>query len=131
MWNELLSGLKTIIASLEAQAGTAISFLLSFFKEAISEEEAALFPAFKEQVIQLWNDETKIAGLNVQQRVDLAVIEGTAYLAADLVLAKNALFNSWAWALAHQTGQTNGNQGSSTTGDFSGNANNSYAAPAA
>ena len=113
-WNDFKSWVET-------EANTALSFLLSFFKEAISEEEAALFPAFKAQVLQLWNDETKIAGLDVKGRVALAVTEGTVDLAADIVLAKNALFNSWAWAIAHQQGLTNGNQGSSPTGDFSGN----------
>ena len=44
------------------------------------------------------------------------VVEATADLAADVVLAKNALFNSWAWAIAHQQGITNGNQGNLSGG---------------
>lgn len=96
---------------IEGEANTAISFLLSFFQEAITEEEAALFPAFKSQVVQLFNDEAAMQGLDLQARVALAVTEATADLAVDVVLAKNALFNSWAWAIAHQQGLTNGNQG--------------------
>lgn len=101
-------------------AQSAITFLLSFFKEAISEEEAALFPAFKAQVIKLFNDEAAMQGLTLKERVALAVTEGTVDLAQDLVIAKNALFNSWAWAIAHQQGLMDGNQGQSPTGDFSG-----------
>ena len=40
--------------------------------------------------------------------------------AEDFVIAKNALFHSWAWAIAHQQGLIDGNQGNSSTGDFSG-----------
>ena len=108
----ILNELKALIGKLESEAQSAITFLLSFFKEAITEEEAALFPAFKAQAIQLFNDEAKMEGLNVQARVALAVAEGTADLAADIVLAKNALFHSWAWAIAHQQGIKDGNQGS-------------------
>lgn len=96
---------------LENESKTALSFLLSFFKEAISEEEAALFPAFKSQAIQIFNDAVKTEGLNVEQRVALVITEATVDLTVDIVLAKNALFNSWAWAIAHQQGITNGNQG--------------------
>ena len=98
-------------AWVEKEASTAWSFLVSFLKEAISEEEAALFPAFQTQAVQIFNDGVKTAGLTVQQRVALVVVEATADLAADVVLAKNALFNSWAWAIAHQQGIVNGNQG--------------------
>ena len=107
-------------AWVEKEASTAWSFLVSFLKEAISEEEAALFPAFQTQAVQIFNDAVKTQGLTVQQRVTLVVTEATVDLAADIGLAKNALFNSWAWAIAHQPGLPNGNQGSSTTGDFSG-----------
>lgn len=97
---------------IESNGSTAIAFLLSFFKEAISEEEAALFPAFQTQAIQIFNDAVKTAGLTVAQRVALVVTEATVDLATDVVLAKNALFNSWAWAIAHQQGLIDGNQGS-------------------
>jgi hypothetical protein len=122
MWDAVLTDLKAVVAALESQAGTSLAFLLSFFKEAITEEEAALFPVFKAQVVKLFNDEAAMAGLDVKARVALAVVEGTADLAADVVLAKNALFNSWAWAIAHEQGLIDGNQGSSSTGDFSGTA---------
>lgn len=130
--DDIVVPLENLIASIKAKASSALSFLLSFFKEAISEEEAALFPAFQAQVTAIFNDELKMSGLaTVQERVAVAVADATADLAADVVLAKNALFNSWAWAIAHQQGLTNGNQGSSVAGDFSGNTNNTPTPPAA
>lgn len=116
MWNDIITALKALVATLEAQAGSAISFLLSFFKEAITEEEAALFPAFQALANQILNDEAKITGLNVQQRVLVIVADFAATIPADIALAKNALFNSWAWAIAHKTGQIDGNQGNLTGG---------------
>lgn len=112
-WNDL----KTWIQS---EASTAWAFLISFFKEAITEEEASLFPAFQAQAVQIFNDAVKTAGLTVQERVALVVVEATADLAQDVVLAKNALFNSWAWAIAHQQGITNGNQGNLAGGTQTG-----------
>jgi hypothetical protein len=120
MWTAILNDLKAIVAALEAQAGTALSFLLSFFKEAITEEEAALFPAFQALATKILNDEAAIQGLNVQQRINVVVADFLATLPADIVIAKTALVNSWAWAIAHQQGLTNGNQGVSATADFSG-----------
>lgn len=111
MWNIILSDLKAILAKIESEAGTDLSFLLSFFKEAITEEEAALFPAFQALANQILNDEAKITGLNVQQRVLVIVADFAATIPADIALAKNALFNSWAWAIAHQQGIIEGNQG--------------------
>lgn len=96
---------------IESEASTAWSFLVAFLKEAITEEEAALFPAFQAQAIQIFNDAVKTEGLTVQERVALVVTEATVDLAADVVLAKNALFTSWAWAIAYQQGIKDGNQG--------------------
>ncbi len=103
--------LLCLIAKIEGELSTDWRFLWSFIKEAVKEEEAALFPKFREQAIKLFNDEAAMQGLSVKDRVALAVSEGTADLAEDIVIAKNALFNSWAWAIAHQTGQIDGNQG--------------------
>jgi hypothetical protein len=111
MWTEILTALRAILAQIEGEASTAWSFLMSFFKEAIKEEEAALFPVFQTQAIQIFNDAVKTAGLTVEQRVALVVTEALADLAADVVIARTALYNSWAWAIAHQQGLTNGNQG--------------------
>jgi hypothetical protein len=115
MSNPLITAIENDLEALknwlEADASSALAFLLSFTKEFVSEEEAALFPAFKAQVVKLFNDEAAMQGLDVQARVTLAVTEATVDLAADVVLAKNALFNSWAWAIAHQQGIVNGNQG--------------------
>lgn len=120
-----------IVAKLDAEAKSAYALIISFFKEVITEEEAALFPAFKAQVIQLFNDEAKMTGLDVQSRVALAVAEGTADLAQNVVIAKNALFNSWAWAIAHKTGQINGNQGNFANGVDAGSADSTSSSSAA
>lgn len=116
----LKTELLALIKKIEDDLSSAWRLLWVFFKEAITEEEAALFPVFKAQVVKLFNDEAAMQGLTVKERVALAVTEATADLAQDLVIAKQALFNSWAWAIAHQQGITDGNQGQSTTGDFSG-----------
>lgn len=117
----MLEELKALIVKWEAAAYSAVEVVLSFFKEAITEEEAALWPQFRALAIQIFNDEAKIIGLDVPARVGVVVADFSAQVPADIALAKNALFNSWAWAIAHKTGQINGNQGVSTTGDFSGN----------
>ena len=122
MWGIILSDLKAILAKIEVEVGSAITFLLSFLREAVTEEEAALFPAFQALATKILNDEAAIQGLNVQARVTLIVTDFLATLPADIALAKTALVNSWAWAIAHQQGLTNGNQGTSSTGDFSGTA---------
>jgi ATP-dependent exoDNAse (exonuclease V) beta subunit len=134
--NPVLSLLETCYNDvkdfIEKEAGQAINFLLSFLKEAITEEEAALFPAFKQQVEQIFADEAKMSPFStVKERVALAVAEATADLAADLIIAKNALFHSWAWAIAHDKGLMDGNQGNSVNGDFSGNTNSASVNPAA
>lgn len=121
MWHTILMDIKAIILKIEQEAGSAISFLLSFLKEAITEEEAALFPAFQKLATQILNDEAKIQGLNVKERVAVIVLDFSASIPEDIALAKNALIHSWAWAVAHKTGQIDGNQGQSSTGDFSGN----------
>ena len=115
MSNPLISALDSAWIDLknwlEKEASTAFAFLVSFFKEAISEEEAALFPLFQQQAVQIFGDAVKTQGLNLEQRVALVVTEACVDLAADIVIARQALYNSWAWAIAHQQGITNGNQG--------------------
>lgn len=122
-WQIILSDLKAIVLKLESEAQSAWNIFISFIKEAVTEEEAALFPQFQALATQILNDEANIQGLNVQQRVGVIVADFSLQLPTDVALAKNALLNSWAWAIAHQTGQKDGNQGASTTADFSGNTN--------
>jgi hypothetical protein len=107
----MIEELKALIAKWEAEASSAISLLLSFFKEAITEEEAALFPQFKALAIQIFGDEVKMAGLNLDARVAVVVADFMAQLPVDIALAKKALINSWAWAVAKQQGIVDGNQG--------------------
>ena len=120
MWKIIIADLKAVLAKIEGEISTAWSFLMAFLKEAITEEEAALFPAFQALATKILNDEAAIQGLDVKGRVALMVTDFLATLPADIALAKTALVNSWAWAIAHQQGLTDGNQGSSSTGDFSG-----------
>ena len=96
---------------IESEASSAFSFMTSFLKEAITEEEAALFPAFQALATKILNDEAAIQGLDVKGRVALMVSDFLASLPADVALAKTALVNSWAWAIAHQQGLKDGNQG--------------------
>ena len=88
MWGIILSDLKAILAKIEAEEGSAITFLLSFLKEAVTEEEAALFPAFQALATKILSDEAQIQGLNVQQRVLVIVADFSASLPADIALAK-------------------------------------------
>lgn len=111
MWETILNDLKAVIANIEAKAGSAISLLLSFFGEAFTEEEAVLWPQFKDLAIQIFGDELKMSGLDLAGRVAVVVADFSAQLPADVALAKQALINSWAWAVAHQQGIVNGNQG--------------------
>lgn len=111
MWNEILSALKTIVADIESKAGTYLSIFISFMGQAVTEEEAALWPQFLTLANQIFNDEVKMAGLNVDARVAVVVADFLAQLPSDIALAKTALVNSWAWAVAHQKGLVNGNQG--------------------
>ena len=111
MWNEILAALKTIVADIEAKASSELSLFLSFMKEAVTEEEAALWPQFQALATQIFGDEVKMAGLNLQARVAVVVADFLAQLPADVALAKTALVNSWAWAVAHQQGIVDGNQG--------------------
>lgn len=123
MWNSIISGLQAVIATLEQDAQKAINIFISFVKEVITEEEAELFPQFQALATQILNDEAKVLGLNVAQRVAVIVADFSAQLPADIAIAKNALLNSWAWAIAHQTGQINGNQGVLVGGVQSSNTN--------
>lgn len=120
MWTAILTALKALVAQIEQEAGTALTFLLSFLKEAFTEEEAALFPAFQALATKILNDEAAIQGLDVKGRVALVVTDFLATLPSDIALAKTALVNSWAWAVAHQQGLTDGNQGVMPAGDSSG-----------
>jgi hypothetical protein len=121
LWTIILTDLKAIIAKIESEAQNAWSFFTAYVQEAISEEEAALFPQIEAQASQLLQDEAKTAGLTVKERVAMAVTELTADLSADAALAAQTLYNAYVWTVAHKLGLQDGNQGTSTTGDFSGN----------
>ena len=65
MWQTILSDLKAVVATIEAQASSALALFLSFIKEAVTEEEAALWPQFQALATQIFGDELKVSGLNV------------------------------------------------------------------
>lgn len=109
---QFLAELKDLISKWEADVVSDWDLLISFIKEAIKEEEAALWPTVQAQAVQLFNDELKMSGLTtVAERVALIVAEVTAALAADGIIAKQTLMNAYVWAVAHKTGQMDGNQG--------------------
>ena len=116
MWAEIIAYLEAELAKLKAEATSALSLYWAFIKESVNEEEAALWPQFKSLAIQIFGDEIKMSGLDVAGRVAVVVADFSAQLPADIALAKNALINSWAWAVAHQQGIVNGNQGNVSSG---------------
>jgi hypothetical protein len=110
-WTTIIQDIEALLAKVKAELGTALSLFIAFIKEAVTEEEAALWPQFQALAIQIFGDETKMAGLNLDARVAVVVADFMAQLPADVALAKKALINSWAWAVAHQQGIVDGNQG--------------------
>ena len=120
IWQIILGDLKAIVAKIESEAQSVWSFFTAYIQEAFTEEQAALFPKIEAQAAQLLQDEAKTAGMTVKERVAMAVGEITADLGVDAALAMQTLYNAYVWTVAHKLGLQDGNQGSSTTGDFSG-----------
>lgn len=109
---QFLQELKTLIQNFEAKVVSAWDLLIAFIKEAIKEEEAALWPQVKAQAEAAFNDQLKMSGLStVQERVTVIVADVMVDLVADGITAKQTLINAYVWAVAHQTGQIDGNQG--------------------
>ena len=123
MWSIIVADLKALLTKIESVAETVWHLLTAYVQEAISEEEAALFPKIKAQAEQLLIDETKLVGLDVKGRVALAVAEITKDLAEDAVIAEQTLVNAYVWVVAHKIGLQDGNQGVVTSGAVSAGSN--------
>lgn len=121
MWNAILTEIKAIVAKIEAEIQSAWNFLISYIKEAVTEEEAALFPLIEAQAAQLLQDEAKTTGLTVKQRVAMAEAEIMADLILDGKVASATLVAAYVAVTAHKLGLVDGNQGQSSVGDLSGN----------
>jgi len=120
MWGIIVQDLKNILAKIESEIQSAWNFLTAYLHEAITEEEAALFPLIEQQASQLLTDVVKTQGLTVKERVAMAEAEIMADLAADGKVAVATLVSAYVAVTAHKLGLTDGNQGTSSTGDFSG-----------
>lgn len=123
MWNVILNDLKALLAKIESEAMNVWIFLTSYIQEAFTEEEAALFPLIESQAAQILDDVVKTQGLTVKERVSLAETEIMAALAVDGKVAVATLVSAYVAITAHKMGLTDGNQGVSSAGDFSGNTN--------
>lgn len=121
MWQIILNDIKAIVTKIEAELANAWNFLNSYLKEAITEEEAVLFPLIEGQAAQILTDVVKTQGLTVKERVALAETEIMADLVTDGKVAVATLVSAYVAITAHKLGLIDGNQGVSPTGDFSGN----------
>ena len=111
MWQVILNDIKTIVSKIEAELASAWNFLISYLKEAVTEEEAALFPLIEAQAAQLLQDEVKTAGLTVQQRIVMAETEIMADLVQDGKVVAATLIAAYVTITAHKLGLVDGNQG--------------------
>ena len=107
----ILNDIKAIVTKIEAELANAWNFLWAYVKEAVTEEEAALFPLIEAQAAQLLQDEVKTAGMTVAQRVAMAQTEIMAALAADGKVAAATLVAAYVAVTAHKLGLVDGNQG--------------------
>ena len=120
MWATIVADLKGILSKIESELQSAWNFLTSYIHEAITEEEAALFPLIESQAAQILQDAIKTQGLTVKERIALAESEIMVALVADGKVAAATLVAAYVNVTAHRLGLTDGNQGSSSTGNFSG-----------
>ena len=111
MWGIILADLKGILSKIEAEVISVWNFLTAYIHEAITEEEAALFPLIEGQAAQIMTDVVKTTGLTVKQRVALAETEIMAALVTDGKTAAATLVSAYVAVTAHKLGLINGNQG--------------------
>lgn len=120
MWKIILDDIKAVVAKIEAELANGWNFLVAYLKEAVTEEEAALFPLIEAQAAQLLQDEAKTAGLTVKQRVAMAESEIMAALVIDGKVAAATLVAAYVAVTAHKLGLVDGNQGVMPEGNSSG-----------
>lgn len=111
MWKMILNALKGLIQQIEAHIESAIHFLSDYIHEAITEEEAVLFPLISAQAAQILTDVVKTQGLTVKQRISLAETEIMAALVVDGKVAAQTLISAYVAVTAHKLGLVDGNQG--------------------
>ena len=111
MWQIIVSDIKAVLAKIESEVASAWNFLISYVKEAVTEEEAALFPLIEAQAAQILTDVVKTQGLTVKERVALAETEIMAALVADGKVAVATLVAAYVAVTAHKLGLVDGNQG--------------------
>lgn len=103
--------LLALISGIEEKLASAWRFLWAYLKEAVTEEEAALFPVIQAQAAQLLQDEIKTSGLTVKQRILMAEGEIMAALIADGKIAAATLVSAYVNMTAHKMKLVDGNQG--------------------
>lgn len=111
MWQVILNDLKALLYKVEAELQSAWNFLTSYIHEAITEEEAAIFPLIESQAAQILTDAVATQGLTVKERVALAETEIMAALVADGKTFAATLIAAYVAVTAHKLGLIDGNQG--------------------
>ncbi len=120
LWKTIVDDLKAVLAKIEDELKSALNFLISYVKEAVSEEEAALFPLIEAQATQILVDVVKTQGLTVKERIALAETEIMVALAADGKVAAATLISAYVTITAHKLGLVDGNQGNMAGGSSTG-----------
>lgn len=120
MWTVILNDLKSIAAKIESELASALNFLVSYIKEAVSEEEATLFPLIEAQASQILVDVVKTQGLTVKERIALAETEIMAALVSDGKVVAATLVAAYVTVTAHKLGLVDGNQGVLPEGNSTG-----------
>ncbi len=111
MWGIIVADLKAILAKIESEFQSVWNFITTYLHEAITEEEAVLFPLIEAQAAKILTDVVKTQGLSVKERVALAETEIMANLAADGKVALATLVAAYVAITAHKLGLIDGNQG--------------------
>ncbi len=120
LWKTIVDDLKAVLAKIEDELKSALNFLISYVKEAVSEEEATLFPLIEAQATQILVDVVKTQGLTVKERIALAETEIMVALAADGKVAAATLISAYVTITAHKLGLVDGNQGNMAGGSSTG-----------
>lgn len=117
IWSTIVADVEALLAKIKLELASALNFLLTYVKEAVTEEEAALFPLIEAQASQILVDVVKTQGLTVKERIALAETEIMAALVADGKVAAATLISAYVTVTAHKLGLVDGNQGVVTSGD--------------
>lgn len=111
MWKIITDDLKAVLAKIEVELQSVYNFLVVYVKEAVTEEEAALFPLIESQASQILQDVIKTQGLTVKERIAMAESEIMVNLVADGKVVVATLVAAYVAVTAHKLGLVDGNQG--------------------